>query len=905
MTPPVVVLYVSDDGDRDDRAASLRCDGLAVEATDSATAAERAAAVDCVVCEADLDGPPGVSLVADLRERHPDLPLVLFPANGDERLASEAVSAGVSEYVRRTGEDAYDRLAAGVRRVTGERDDRSDLNGTPAPRGGDGNGRDRRPAAADGTRHVDREAILSDLHAATRDLMAAESPAAIGEIVVETANEVLDLPITSMLLYEGASGRLEPVASTDEAVSLFGSIPSFGPEGESVAWRTFETGDPTLYEDVRKADDVYDPDTPIRTELQIPLGDHGVLITGTTEQRTFEDYFVDFAQLLAANAEVALERARRVELLQRRERELSESEDRFRTIAEHIDSEVWMTDPEKTELYYVSPRHEDIWGQDLSVGDSPREILDYVHEDDREDIREAMQEQADGGYVREYRIEHPEKGTRWVHDRAFPIREDGEVTRIVGITDDVTERKRRERELERYQRIFETVRDRVYVLDEDGRFILVNDPLLSMLGYDRSELLGSHVSAVVADDAVERALLDDGTGAVTVEAEIATADGGRIPCEIESATLTESDAEFRGSVGVVRDISDRKQVKAELERQRDRLSALFENIPDPVARTEAVDGEPVVREVNRAFERVFGYEADEIVGESLNDFVVPPDGVENAAELDEKTIGGERVQEEVRRQTDSGIRHFLFRGVPVEVGDSAGTVESYDIYTDITDQKTRERRLQVLNRVLRHNMRNDMNVISGHAETLDRDADGEYVETAATAIEETANEVARLSDKIRDVEQTLDRGADVRRRVDLADVVDGLVDPLRESDAVGLTVDVPPDLGVKADQRLATALEHLIDNAVDHSDRATPSVRIAAERVGDGWVDVEIRDDGPGIPLAERDVLTGDREITQLEHGSGLGLWLVNWIVTALGGDVRFDDNDPRGSVVTVRLQAA
>jgi len=336
-------------------------------------------------------------------------------------------------------------------------------------------------------------------------------------------------------------------------------------------------------------------------------------------------------------------------------------------------------------------------------------------------------------------------------------------------------------------------------------------------------------------------------------------------------------------------------------RDRERLAALFENIGDPVVRTEFVDGEPMARAVNPAFERVFGYDAEEIIGAPLNEFVVPEDERESARRVDGKAVSNERVQAEVRRRTADGIRYFLFRGVPIAPDDPSGNYEGFGIYTDITDRKTRERRLEVLNRVFRHNMRNDMNVIGGYADLIGPDADPEQIERAAAAIRDTAAEVTALSAKIRDVQRTLDRTGD-GQRVPAGDLFERVVEPY-DVDADVVT-DVPPDLCFEGSEGLELAFRNLVDNAVVHNDRDVPSVRIAAEREGD-WITVAVRDDGPGIPAAERAMLTGDREITQLEHGSGLGLWIVNWVVTTSGGEVAFADNEPRGSVVTVRLPAA
>jgi len=97
-----------------------------------------------------------------------------------------------------------------------------------------------------------------------------------------------------------------------------------------------------------------------------------------------------------------------------------------------------------------------------------------------------------------------------------------------------------------------------------------------------------------------------------------------------------------------------------------------------------------------------------------------------------------------------------------------------------------------------------------------------------------------------------------------------------------------------------SALWHLVSNGIEHNDSAEPWVRLSVEST-DQWVRVTVTDDGPGIPESERKVLEHGTE-TALEHGSGLGLWLVKWITDSVGGDVSFAEREPRGSMVTVEL---
>jgi len=471
------------------------------------------------------------------------------------------------------------------------------------------------------------------------------------------------------------------------------------------------------------------------------------------------------------------------------------------------------------------------------------------------------------------------------------------------------ERADREQDLLRYRTVIENVQDMVYVLDAEGQFSLVTEPLAAWLGYDREELVGTTPGEILADpdiDAIEDVVGDlrasgDADASERIETQAITADGERRPAELE-VSLVPSDAEFAGTVGVVRDLSELVRTRELLETERDRFSYLFDNLPDAVVEaTLDGDGRPVVRTVNDAFVDQFGYQADDVVGNSLNEFVLPEEEREAGRELDRRAAAGERPSREVRRRTADGFREFLFRGIPYETGE--GGTRSFGIYTDITARKERERRLEVLNRVLRHNIRNDVNVILGYAEMLAERVEDDDLSERATDLRRKAAELTALSDRARSLDRTMRRGSPRDSTVSLAKLVDDVVaDYAAEYPTLTVETDVA-DVQVVGDGRLALAVEELLDNVVDHAG-AGATVHVESERTG---TDVRLRvaDDGPGIPVHERAVVEGSTEITQLEHGSGLGLWVVRWVCESCGGRLRFEESTLDGSAVVLSLTSA
>lgn len=129
-----------------------------------------------------------------------------------------------------------------------------------------------------------------------------------------------------------------------------------------------------------------------------------------------------------------------------------ESELRFRQLAENISEAFWLADPSKSEVLYVSPAYEGIWGRSAqALLSSPSDWLEAVHPEDRVRVYEAVETKRTAGtYDEEYRIVRPDGSVRWIRDRAFPVRDDdGRVARVAGIAENVTERKNIEAELER------------------------------------------------------------------------------------------------------------------------------------------------------------------------------------------------------------------------------------------------------------------------------------------------------------------------------------------------------------------------------------------------------------------------------------------------------------------------
>jgi PAS domain S-box-containing protein len=335
------------------------------------------------------------------------------------------------------------------------------------------------------------------------------------------------------------------------------------------------------------------------------------------------------------------------------------------------------------------------------------------------------------------------------------------------------------------------------------------------------------------------------------------------------------------------------------DRRRGRFGHLFDALPDAVVDVEFVDGEPIVRRVNDAFEETFGYDEAAVSDAPLAETIVPPEGDTEIERPDGTASRRGREPTEVERLTAEGRRTFLFRGFSYRHG---GTERGFGIYTDVTGRLEQERRLRVLHRVLRHNLRNEMTAIIGYANILAEEAPMEEYRTQAERIYERAMNVSKLGEQVRRIQQALD----IDRQwvaLDPEPLVTDLAERFRSNypeATIRVSSDDPGE--AVADELLKIAIENLIENAVEHHpEAATVDIELTADG---GWIDITVADDGAGIPERERAVVSGTREITQLDHSVGLGLWLSRWIVSGVNGQLLFGDCEC-GSEVTLRLRQA
>ena len=212
--------------------------------------------------------------------------------------------------------------------------------------------------------------------------------------------------------------------------------------------------------------------------------------------------------------------------------------------------------------------------------------------------------------------------------------------------------------------------------------------------------------------------------------------------------------------------------------------------------------------------------------------------------------------------------------------------------------ETSNQQLQVLSRVFRHNVRNDLNVVHGYTNLIEERIDDEQALRYLQTIREKTDDVVEISDKLRIVEEVSPRTT--TGRVDLVDVVHDTVEDLA-TDGVEVTVTTPSEAWIRAAGSVRYPVREVFENAIAHNDKPVCRLDARIDVVGTTTC-LEVRDNGPGIPENERAVLQAEEE-TPLSHASSIGLWLVKWMCELHGGTVCFEASDD-GTTVRLRFNA-
>lgn len=878
MGEDIFVLHVDDDREFAEMAGEFlegEDDRISVDVVTSATdGLERLAEthVDCIVSDYEMPGENGIEFLEKVRTRYPDLPFVLFTGKGSEEIASEAVFAGVSDYLQKgTDTQRYSLLANRIANLVQQYRAESKLE----------------------TRAY-QQRIVAELG---QDGLANLRLDELFDQATESIVDGLDTEFCKVLEYRPDRNDLLVRAGVGWRDGVVGDHAVDADPGTQAGY-TLQSEDPVVVEDLDREDRFDGPkllsDHDVESGISVLIGSPGdpwgVLGTHTRTRTTYSDDDINFVRNVANVLANAIER-------KESERELWRVKDQYQAFVEHSSDVITVLDDSGT-IRYLSPSIEQILGYRPAalLGDS---AFEYIHPDEREFVARRFLDIAGRSETVtetvEYRMRNADDEWVWIETTGTNRRITG-IDGFVFTSRNITDRKQREREIDDTRRQYETIlrhsSDYVIVVDHYGDISYASPSIERVTGFTQEEVLDTNAFEYVHEKDREIALgafsdnLDEPVGEVSVEFRVATSDGAYKWVEARGSSYLDEPL-IDGVLVNVRDITDRKRNERELERYR----MIVEASGDPVY---TLDEDGRMTFVNDAMVALTGHEENALLGEYVS-LVMTEDDVGAGEDLIRRllTTDEERGTFEMDIITADGQRipcenHVALLPFEEEFRGTVGTIR------DISDRVERERRLQrerdrldEFAGVISHDLRNPLNVAQGRVGLARERYDTEDLDTADRALD-------RMNQLIDDLLALAREGDEVRtlEPVDLARLARNC---WRNVETNRATLDVEFDDTVRADpSRLQQLLENLVGNAIQHG---RDSVAIEIGELDGGFY---VEDDGPGISDAALDEIFEVGYSTS-ELDTGFGLSIVKQIVDAHGWTIRVTEGSDGGARFEIR----
>lgn len=584
-----------------------------------------------------------------------------------------------------------------------------------------------------------------------------------------------------------------------------------------------------------------------------------------------------------------------------RERELERQVDLFEKAQDIANVGAWGYDIDTGELSWTDEVYR-IHALPDDTTLSPELSLQYYHPEDRPIIEDAFEAAVEVGkpYDVEARFIDAEGNHRWVRTRGEPQYEDGELIRVRGTVQDITERKERERELQRIKQAVESAGHAIFITDPDGTIEYVNPAFEKLTGYSQAEAVGEtpHVlhSGDMPDEYFE-SLWDTLQSGDVWEAEIVDRrkNGERYIAMQTIAPVTDGD-DIHAFVAVQDDITERKEREETLKRRRQAI----DEAPVGISISDPNQSDNPLIYANDAFVAMTGYSREGVLGENWRFLQGENTDPDRVASIREAITAEESVSTDLRSYRKDGTEFWNHLEIAPVQNDAGDVINYIQFHQDVTDRKHRQEQLEVLDRVLRHNLRNNMNVIQGQAEAIQFETSGE-VAASADKIIDTSEQLVELAEKERRITEVL-RQEPTLEEIQVCDYLQNIVSTVTSDyPDTTVTLDCPEDVVVHATTQFGHAIEELLTNAIVHNDSPSPEVTITVSHTEE-TVRIDVADNGPPIPEVERNVLVDKTKQTPLYHGSGLGLWFVKLIVTRSAGTITVEENSPAGNIVRIEL---
>lgn len=460
--------------------------------------------------------------------------------------------------------------------------------------------------------------------------------------------------------------------------------------------------------------------------------------------------------------------------------------------------------------------------------------------------------------------------------------------------------QRQTESLRLFKQALESSGHAVYITDSDGTIRYANPAFEEITGFGRDEAVGEtpHIlqSDEMSDDYYDAFWNTILAGEVWDEEITNRRADGELYTAKQTVAPVSQDGEIQAYVAVQTDITESNERKETLRRR----TRAIDEAPVGISISDPDQDENPLIYVNDAFVDITGYPREEALGANCRYLQGENTDPDRVARIREAIDAEEPISVEIRNYRKDGTEFWNHLEI-APVRDEAGNVVNYiGFQQDITGRRERYRQLGILDRVLRHNLRNNMSVVQSQADGIRSKTSGAVAASAGKIIDRS-EQVISMAEKERKITDLLQERPRLEE-ITVSDLLGQVVSSVRaDHPDAEITVECPEHVTARATIQFGQALTELLTNAVVHNDSKSPEVTATVTQT-DESVCIEIADDGPLIPEMERSLLEDEAGETPLYHGSGLGLWLVKLITSRSGGTITFEENSPEGNIVTIEL---
>jgi PAS domain S-box-containing protein len=576
----------------------------------------------------------------------------------------------------------------------------------------------------------------------------------------------------------------------------------------------------------------------------------------------------------------------------RAERELERQNDLFEKTQDLADVGAWEWNPKKETGYYTDQVYE-VYGVEPGYQGSPEaDIERFYHPDDRDTVRNAIKNAIESGddYDIKVRVTAADGTQKWVRTRGNPQFEDGTCKRIRGTIQDITERRRRQRELERQNELFAKAQDiadvGAWAHDIESGTLRWTDQVYEMHGVSTEfdPLLEDVLQLYHPDDRPKlREAVDQAVTAgepYNLEVRMTARDDGTRWIRTVGDPQIESGDVVRVR-GIVHDITER----IERERELRRYEHFFENSPDQIALLD----EDFAVQYQSPPSSLHELDAIKIGGDNPLEYVHPDDQQALLNHFEQLLRNpGESFSIEFRARDVSGEWRWV-ESRAINLLDQEPADGILVMIRDMTQQKRQQLRLEQQNErldefasIISHDLRSPLSVAEGHLELAEETSESEHLTKASDALKRSQ----ALIDDLLTLAQQGDQ-VDETEPVDLAEVAEN---SWQTTETQRATLETSRLHSIEADRsRLQQLFENLYRNAVEHGGE---EITVQVGRMSDGFY---VADTGSGIPETEREEIFESGYSTNAD-GTGFGLRIVEQIADAHGWEITVTESEQGGA---------